>query len=69
MKKYMMSFYSIQPFYNKHEVSIYKYMYSGGYAIYLDGEFWTTINALNEFEDELEFIELTRGIKFAFYGF
>lgn len=69
MRKFMASFYSIQPFDNKHEVSIYKNLYYGGYAIYLDGEFWTTIDALNEFEDELEFIELTRGIKFAFYGF
>lgn len=69
MKKFMVSYYGTNPFTGKHEVSIYKNTFGGNYIIYLDNEFWTNINSLYEFEDELKFIEESINTKFGFLGF
>lgn len=66
MKKFMVSYYSWT---GKHEVSIYQNLYSGSYLIYLDGEYWTDIDSLYQFESELSFIESSMHTKFGFFGF
>ena len=67
MKQFIISYFSINPY--QHEVSIYKNNYGGDYLIYFDGEFWTTIDNLYEFENELEFIENCFHTKIYFPGF
>ena len=66
MKKFMVSYYSWT---GNHEVSIYRNLYSGNYLIYLDGDFWTDIDSLFQFESELSFIENSIHTKFGFFGF
>lgn len=65
--KYMASFYGYSNC-DKHEISIYHNGYSGGYLIYVDDEFWTTINSLQEFDDELEDIEKYLHCRVGFLG-
>ena len=66
MKKFMVSYYSWT---GNHEVSIYQNFYSGSYLIYLDGDYWTDIDSLYQFESELSFIESSIHTKFGFFGF
>jgi len=66
MKKFMVSYYSWT---GNHEVSIYQNLYSGSYLIYLDGDYWTDIDSLYQFESELSFIESSTHTKFGFFGF
>lgn len=69
MKKFKVSYFGYNAYTGKHEVSIYENIYFGGYSIYVDDTFWTDIDALYEFEDELSEIESYYNCKFGFLGF
>jgi hypothetical protein len=68
MKKYIASFYGFSPDTGTHEISVYMNNYTGGYSIYYDNSFWTTINSLFEFKDEIKLIEKSYDIKINFFG-